>query len=79
MFSPALAPGRTLSVSDFLWTATPWESSHPADVPVLGSNREQTDSVFMFQPFLQHTRAELPDIRSPHPLTDASAEGTPAE
>ena len=62
MFVPALAPGRTLSVSDYLWTATPWDSSRPADVPVLGSNREQTDSVFMFQPFLQHTRAELPDI-----------------
>jgi hypothetical protein len=62
MFAPGLAPGRTLSVSDYLWTATPWDSSRPADVPVLGSNREQTDSVFMFQPFLQHTRAELPDI-----------------
>src|SRR3954453_18396984 len=62
MFAPALAPGRTLSVSDYLWTATPWDSSRPADVPVLGSNREQTDSVFMFQPFLQHTRAELPDV-----------------
>jgi hypothetical protein len=62
MFSPALAPGRTLSVSDYLWTATPWDSTRPADVPLLGSNREQTDSVFMFQPFLAHTRAELPDI-----------------
>jgi membrane protein YfhO len=62
MFAPGLAPGRTLSASDYLWTATPWNSSRPADVPVLGSNREQTDSVFMFQPFLQHTRAELPDI-----------------
>lgn len=62
MFAPGLAPGRTLSVSDYLWTATPWDSSRPADVPVLGSNREQTDSVFMFQPFLQHTRAQLPDV-----------------
>ena len=62
MFAPGLAPGRTVSVSDYLWTATPWDSSRPADVPVLGSNREQTDSVFMFQPFLAHTRAELPDI-----------------
>ncbi|MEA2364195.1 MAG: hypothetical protein QOD71_3340 [Thermoleophilaceae bacterium] len=62
MFAPAMAPGRTLSVSDYLWTGTPWDSSRPAGVPVLGSNREQTDSVFMFQPFLQHTRAELPDV-----------------
>jgi hypothetical protein len=62
VFAPGLAPGRTLSVSDYLWTGTPWDSTRPGDVPVLGSNREQTDSVFMFQPFLQHTRAELPDI-----------------
>jgi hypothetical protein len=62
MFAPAMAPGQALSVSDYLWTATPWESTRPADVPPLGSNREQTDSVTMFQPFLQHTRAALPDI-----------------
>jgi Bacterial membrane protein YfhO len=62
MFSPAQAPDRTLSVSDYLWSGTPWESSRPADVPLLGSNREQTDSALMFQPFLQHTRAALPDI-----------------
>jgi hypothetical protein len=62
MFSPALAPGRTLSASDFLWTATPWDATRPADVPPLGSNREQTDSVLMFQPFFQHTRARLPDV-----------------
>jgi len=36
MFAPAFAPGRTLSVSDYLWTATPWDSTRPADVPVLG-------------------------------------------
>ncbi len=69
MFAPGMAPGHTLSVSDYLWTATPWDSSRPADVPVLGSNREQTDSVFMFQPFLQHTRAALPDIPLWNPYT----------
>src|SRR3954471_25042423 len=62
MFAPGLAPGHTLSVSDYLWTATPWDSSRPAEVPALGSNRELTDSVFIFQPFLQHTRDELPDV-----------------
>jgi hypothetical protein len=62
MFGPALAPGRTLSASDYLWTATPWDATRPAGVPPLGSNREQTDSVFMFQPFLQHTRARLPGV-----------------
>ena len=69
MFAPGMAPGHTLSVSDYLWTATPWDSTRPADVPVLGSNREQTDSVFMFQPFLQHTRAALPDIPLWNPYT----------
>lgn len=62
MFSPALLPGRTLSASDHLWTATPWDSSRPAGVPVLGSNREMVDSVTQFQPALEMTRAALPDI-----------------
>jgi hypothetical protein len=62
MFAPGLVPGHTLSASDYLWSGTPWDTSRPADIPVLGSNREQTDSVFMFQPFLQHTRAELPAV-----------------
>ena len=62
MFAPGLAPGRTLSASDYLWSSTPWETSRPAEVPALGSNREQTDAVQMLQPFMQHTRAALPDI-----------------
>jgi Bacterial membrane protein YfhO len=62
MFVPAFAPGRTLSASDYLWTATPWDLHRAEHANYLGSNREQTDSVFMFQPFLQHTRAALPDI-----------------
>ncbi|HYP47631.1 MAG TPA: hypothetical protein VEQ61_03235, partial [Thermoleophilaceae bacterium] len=61
-FAPGLAPGRTLSASDFLWTATPWDSIRPAEVPGLGSNRELLDSVTQFQPDLQYTRASLPDI-----------------
>ena len=62
MFSPALLPGKTLSASDYLWGSTPWETSRPAHVPVLGSNREQTDAVLMWQLFMQHTRADLPHI-----------------
>jgi len=62
MFAPGLAPGRTVSPSDYLWTGTPWDARRPADVPLLGSNREMTDSVFLFQPFLQYTRSALPDI-----------------
>jgi hypothetical protein len=62
MFAPGLAPGRTLSASDYLWSSTPWETSRPAEVPLLGSNREQTDAVLMWQLFLQRTRAALPDL-----------------
>ncbi|HEY7599122.1 MAG TPA: hypothetical protein VH741_04270, partial [Candidatus Limnocylindrales bacterium] len=63
MFAPGLLPGRTLSASDFLWTASPWQSSVPAGVPTpFGSNREQADSVQVFQPFLEKTRERLPDI-----------------
>lgn len=69
MFAPGLAPGRTLSASDYLWTATPWDSSRPADVPQLGSNREQTDAVVLFQPSLQLTRGALPDIPLWDPYT----------
>jgi hypothetical protein len=63
MFAPGLLPGRTLSASDFLWTASPWQSSVPEGVPgPFGSNREQADSVQVFQPFLEKTRERLPDI-----------------
>jgi hypothetical protein len=62
IFVPALAPGRTLSASDYLWTATPWDASRPAGVPLLGSNREQFDAVTKFQPFTQYTRSVLPTI-----------------
>jgi hypothetical protein len=62
MFSPALVPGRTLSASDMLWNAAPWQASAPSGIRPLGSNREQVDSVQVFQPFLQTTRSTLPDV-----------------
>ena len=62
LFAPGLAPGRTLSASDLLWSATPWAASRPADVPPLGSNFEQADAVTQFQPPLQAVKAALPDI-----------------
>jgi hypothetical protein len=70
LFSHGLAPGRTLSASDFLWTATPWDASRPAEVAGLGSNREQGDAVNKFQPSLQYTRGELPGVSlwDPHVL-----------
>jgi hypothetical protein len=62
IFSPAFLPGRTLSASDYLWTATPWDASRPAHVPGLGSNNEQADAALQFQPALQQIRAALPHI-----------------
>ena len=62
MFLPGMVPGRTLSPSDYLWTSTPWAASRPEGVPILGSNREQTDAVKMFQPWLEETRRRLPDL-----------------
>jgi hypothetical protein len=62
MVSPALAPGKTLSPSDLLWAATPWKANPPPGVPGFGSNRELSDQVYVFQPFLQHTRRELPHV-----------------
>ncbi|HEV8152854.1 MAG TPA: YfhO family protein [Solirubrobacteraceae bacterium] len=62
MFAPAFVPGHTLSASDYLWTSAPWDTIRPADVRLLGSNLDQSDAVLMWQPFMQHTRAALPDI-----------------
>jgi Bacterial membrane protein YfhO len=57
-----LLPGWTLSGSDMLYSNVPWLEERPADVRGLGSNFELTDSALVFQPFLQHTRAELPHL-----------------
>jgi hypothetical protein len=62
MFAPGAVPGRTLSTSDALWSAAPWEHIRPAHVPVRGSNPERGDATSVFEPFLQHTRAVLPDV-----------------
>jgi hypothetical protein len=62
LFGAGLLPGRTLSASDYLWSATPWDASPPADVPGLGSNFEQADATQVFQPALQVVRASLPHV-----------------
>src|SRR5918997_4962555 len=79
MFAPGLAPGRTLSASDYLWTATPWEAGRPAGIPGLGSNQEQADAATQFQPALQATRAALPDVPlwDPYVLSGRSFLGDP--
>jgi Bacterial membrane protein YfhO len=55
-----LLPGRTLSPSDYLWTATPWSGLTPDGVRLFGANGELADAVAAFQPFTQHARAVLP-------------------
>lgn len=62
MVSPGLAPGRTLSSSDYLWTAAPWLAERPPGVRPGGANVELADSVSNFQPSLRYTRDALPDI-----------------
>jgi hypothetical protein len=55
-----LLPDRTLSPSDYLWTATPWSGYTPHGVRLFGANGELADAVAAFQPFTQHARAVLP-------------------
>ena len=62
LFSPAFVPGRTLSASDYLWTAAPWRALKPDGVRGFGSNPEMADQSAAFLPFLQYTRERLPDI-----------------
>jgi membrane protein YfhO len=69
LFAPGLAPGRTLSASDVLWTSVPWEAVRPADVPGLGSNLDLQDAAVQFQPALRATRAALPHIPTWDPYT----------
>jgi hypothetical protein len=62
MVGQGLLPGRTLSSSDGLWTMTPFASSTPTGVRPLGSNFEMADTVAVFQPFYEYTRAAMPDV-----------------
>jgi hypothetical protein len=68
LYAPALVPGRTLSASDYLWSAAPWSSVRPAGVPPFGSNFELVDAVTQFQPWLIYARDRLPGapLWNPH-------------
>ena len=79
MFAPGFAPGRTLSASDYLWTAVPWQQIKPPGVPGLGSNQEMADSATQFQPGLQAARRALPDVPlwDPYILSGRSFLGDP--
>ena len=60
LFGSGLLPGRTLSASDYLWTAAPWAAERPPDVRPFGSNFELVDPVVQFQPWLAYARERLP-------------------
>jgi hypothetical protein len=60
--SPGLAPGRTLSPSDQLWSLTPWEELRPADVKPLGSNFDLTDQSVQSHTAWQFAREDAPDM-----------------
>ena len=60
LVAPGLLPGHTLSASDYLWSAAPWQAERPDGVRDLGSNYELADSVVQFQPWTQYLRERLP-------------------
>src|SRR3954453_24164262 len=60
LVAPGLAPGHTLSASDYLWSAAPWQAERPDGVRDLGANYELADSVVQFQPWTQYLRDRLP-------------------
>jgi Bacterial membrane protein YfhO len=62
MVGQGLVPGRTLSSSDSLLSAVPWQASKPASVPGLGTNFELADASNVFQPMLRYTRSQLPSV-----------------
>jgi hypothetical protein len=68
LVGPGLVPGRTLSSSDYLWSAAPWQQVAPAGAEGetgLGSNYEMADAVLVFQPFAEWARGRLP-LWNPH-------------
>lgn len=68
LVGPGLVPGRTLSSSDYLWSAAPWQQLAPAGAKGetgLGSNYEMADAVLVFQPFAEWARGQLP-LWNPH-------------
>jgi hypothetical protein len=57
-----LLPGRILSSSDGLWTMAPWKASKPDDVRLYGSNYELADTVAVFEPYFEFSKAAMPDV-----------------
>lgn len=68
-FWPGLLPGHTVSAADYFWNAAPWNTAIPHGLPkqslhplVVGSNTQLIDGITVFEPFLQYTRTQLPQI-----------------
>jgi hypothetical protein len=61
LYAPGLLPGHTLSASDYLWSAAPWDAGRPADIPFLGSNYELVDSATQSQQWLDYNRHHVFD------------------
>lgn len=68
-FWPGLLPGHTVSAANYLWNVAPWNTMIPRGLPVqrlhpllVGSNPQLVDGVTLFEPFLQYTRTQLPQI-----------------
>ncbi|MGI8512793.1 MAG: YfhO family protein [Solirubrobacteraceae bacterium] len=60
--SPAFLPGKVVSTSDAQFFQAPWvSSSKPPDL-VRPANPEIDDAPTVFQPFIQYSRRELPDV-----------------
>ena len=63
MFAPAFGPGRTLSASDYLWSAPPWESMPPGrGCPAWAPTGSRRTPRASSSRRLQATRAALPGI-----------------
>jgi len=64
---PGLLPGRVLSSSDSYWFQVPWASDIPAGLE-RPANPEIDDAPSVLHTFVQHAKAELPDIAlwNPH-------------
>jgi hypothetical protein len=61
LFSPAMAPGRTLSTSDTFWFQTPWAGVRPAELH-RPANPDIDDVPEQYQLYTQFLRREAPDV-----------------
>lgn len=82
--SPALLPGKSLSMADQLRLAEPWKSASPPEFEHAAlPNSENTDTTLQLQPLLRESVDRLPDapLWNPHLMNGrpllADAQSTP--